>query len=340
MLKIQQIQPTPKVRTEMDCLPDRLIYQTPEWMRFIAETQDATPVWAEVRDGSSTVGYFSGLVFSRLGARILGSPFPGWTTMYMGFNLRPEVPRWMALQALEDFAFRELGCLHFEIADRYLTLEDGQRLGLQCDFVESYETDLNQTEEAIFRSMTSACRRCIRKAEKSGVVIEPAPDGVFPGEYYEQLKEVFLKQGRVPTYDQARVEALIRNLHPTGRLLLIRAKDPEGRCIATGIYPGMNRIGQFWGNASYKSGQHLRPNEALHWAAMRHWKGRDVDLFDWGGGGAYKEKYGCVKIRIPWFRKSRFALLDHLRNHARKSVYFKSRLVGWVRRQTLRTPGE
>ena len=38
---------------------------------------------------------------------------------------------------------------------------------------------------------------------------------------------------------------------------------------------------------------------------LRHWKGRDVDLFDWGGGGAYKEKYGCVKIRIPWFRKSR-----------------------------------
>jgi len=74
----------------------------------------------------------------------------------------------------------------------------------------------------------------------------------------------------VPTYGVDRVRALIRNLHPTGRLLLLRARDPEGKGIATGIYPGMNDVAQFWGNASFRSGQQWRPNETLHWYAMRY----------------------------------------------------------------------
>jgi len=330
MLQLHQVQP-PGPSDGGDAWPDRMIYHSEEWIRFVAETQGATPLRAELRDGDSVVGYLCGLIFTRLGIRIFGSPFAGWTTPYMGFSLAPGVPRWRALEALRTFVFRDLACLHFEIVDRYLSIDDGRRLGLQHGWVETYETDLTQPEDAIFESMESSCRRCIRKAQKSGVTIEEARDEAFAVDYHEQLRDVFGKQGLVPTYGVDRVRALIRNLHPTGHLLLLRARAPDGTCIATGIYPGMNHVAQFWGNASLRSGQQWRPNEALHWHAMRYWKRRGAKVFDWGGGGTYKEKYGCASVLVPRFYQSRYPVLGRLRDAAESMFYGRQRLLGWLR---------
>jgi hypothetical protein len=176
----------------------------------------------------------------------------------------------------------------------------------------------------------------VRKAEKSGVTIEESHDLDFADEYYEQLKDVFAKQGLVPTYSAERVRALVRNLEPTGRILLVRAHDPQGKCIASGIFPGFNKIAEFWGNASYRSSQNLRPNEAIHWYAMKYWKRRGVEVYDWGGEGAYKEKYGCIKHSVPWFTKSRFGFISTLRGQAKAMFERKQRFQGWL--QSHRTP--
>jgi hypothetical protein len=329
MFRLHQIDCSTHFWTQWEGYADRTI--TREWMEFIAETQEATPVAAEVREGTSVLGYFCGLVSSRFGVRILGSPFPGWTTSYMGFALQPGVPRWMVLPALNRFAFQDLGCFHFEVVDRYLTVEDGQRAGLPSRPTLSYESDLREAEETLFSRMKSACRRCIRKAEREGVVIEEAKDDSFAEEYWAQLTEVFLRQGLTPTYDLNRVRKLIEHVGPTGRLLLLRARDPQGRCIATGIYPALNTIAHFWGNASVSDGLHLRPNEALHWYAMRYWKARDVPSFDWGGTGDYKEKYGCLPISVPRFVTSRLPGLMVVRDQAKRIVRARQRLAGWLR---------
>ncbi len=312
----------------LDQFEDRTVFQTREWLEFVAETQRAEPVVAEVREGSARVGYFSGLIVRRLGVRVLGSSLPGWTTPYIGFNLAPGASRKEALRALEGFAFKELGCLHLEVSDRSFHAGDGEELGFAPGVYASYETDLTKTEEELFSGMTSACRRCIRKSEKSGVRIEEATDEAFAVEYYEQLKDVFAKQDLVPTYNVERVKSLIRHLAPSGRLLLIRARGPEGQPAGSGIYPGMNKVAQFWGNASFRHFQHLRPNEALHWYAMRYWKRRGIEIFDWGGGGEYKEKYGGRPISIPWMRKSRYRFLEVMRREVKRAVDMKQRVLG------------
>jgi hypothetical protein len=315
----------------LDSFADRTIFQTREWLAFIAETQRAQPLLVELRDGAEIAGYFTGLTFRRFGMKILGSSFPGWTTPYMGFNLHPGISRAAALEAIEDLAFGTLKCVHMEISDPGFTVEDGRQLGFVRGEYATYATDLRQTEEAIFQSMESACRRCIRKAEKSGVVIEEAHDPEFAAEFYTQLLDVFDKQGKVPSYDLGRVQALIRHLEPTGRLLMLRARDPEGKCIATGIFPGFNKVAQFWSNASYRWGQIWRPNEALQWYAMRYWKARGVELYDWGGGGTYKEKYGCTPYSVLWFSKSRYKLIGTLRDEAKKMFEAKQRIAARLR---------
>src|ERR1700733_13557104 len=175
---------------QMDQFADRTVFQTRSWVRFVSECQKAAPVLAELRDGGGVVGYFTGLTFTKFGVKVLGSSFPGWTTPYMGFNLLHGASRAEALQALELTAWDTLKCLHMEVSDPYFTTEDGRNLGFTCDAFLSYRTDLTKSEEEIFSQMDSACRRCVRKAEKSGVTIEEASDPSFADDYYEQLQDV------------------------------------------------------------------------------------------------------------------------------------------------------
>lgn len=102
-----------------------------------------------------------------------------------------------------------------------------------------------------------------------------------------------------------RVRSLIRHLEPAGNLLPLRARDPEGRCIATAVLPWYHRTMYFWGGASYRPHSTGVPNEALIWHALRHAKRHRLTEFDFVGGNAYKAKYGTIKAPVPWAIRAR-----------------------------------
>lgn len=314
------------------------IYQTPAWLSFLSRTQHGELVVGALREGRETIGYFTGLIVQKLGLRILGSPFPGWSTDYMGISLSAGADRRQAVQALIDFAFQELGCVHLEMMDRNLTVSDIGGLGLQYRVYRGFEIDLTRDEDELFSNMTSACRRCVRKAEKEGILVEEAHDPEFADEYYAQLKDVFAKQSLVPTYGIERVRQLITHIHPTGHLLLLRARDCRGRCIATGIFPHMNGVMYFWGGASWRHHQLLRPNEAIQWYAMKIGKQKGLRTYDMGGGGEYKRKYGGGEIEVPWFRKSKYPWIRYLRDMAQHSHKVRQQCIGWINRVLVREP--
>jgi CelD/BcsL family acetyltransferase involved in cellulose biosynthesis len=301
----------------MDAMPDRVVFQTREWVGFVATTQNAEPVLAVVRDSGVDVGYFTGLIVKRLGVRILGSPFPGWSTDYLGFNLKAGVSRRRAAEALLRFAFGPLRCLHVELCDRYLSRGDLDGSRYETDSSKrTFVVDLTGDEADVFARMTSACRRAVRKGVKVGVQVEVASGLSFADEYYSQLQGVFARQSLVPAFDVERVRELICHLEKTGRLLLLRALAPEGRGIATGIFLAFNDMAHFWGGASVREQQILRPNEAIFWYAMRWARERGCSTMDMGGGGEYKTRYGACELRVPRFRCSRIPGLASLRNAA------------------------
>ena len=234
------------------------IHQTPAWLRFLSKTQHGEPVLAALRERQATLGCLIGMIVRKFGLRILGSPFPGWSTSYVGLILSGEVDRGRAVRALIDFAFDGLGCVHLEMMDRHVTLKDLEELDVRYTAYRGFEIDLTRREDELFSGMISACRRCIRSAEKRGVMIEETSDAGFAEDYYSQLGDVFSKQGLVPTYGIERVRQLIAHIYPTGHLLLLRARDQRGRCIATGIFPHLNspalamfrfQVGRLWHRA-------------------------------------------------------------------------------------------
>jgi hypothetical protein len=333
-MRLERLRPDADEWAQIDGRSDRNVFQTREWVSFVATTQGAEPVLAAVKEDGATVGYFTGLLVRRFGIPILGSPLPGWTTQYMGFVLDDGVSRRRAAEALLSFAFDELGCMHLELRDPTIQLDTVSGLGFEYTPKTSLEVDLRQREDEIFARMTSACRRCIRKAEKAGVTVEEASDDAFADDYYGQLEDVFAKQSLVPMYGVDRVRALIEDVHPTGRLLLLRARSPEGECIATGIFPALNRTMYFWGGASWRAHQILRPNEAVMWHAMRYWKARGVVACDLGGGADYKRKYGPREVETPFFRKSRFRAVSRMRAVARQAFRQRQRAMGRLRQRT------
>jgi CelD/BcsL family acetyltransferase involved in cellulose biosynthesis len=298
----------------MDALSDRVIYQTREWVTFLSQAQRAEPVVAAVQDGDRTVGWFTGLIVRRLGFRILGSPFAGWNSSYLGFTMVDEQYRRAAWTALPEFAFRGLGCHLVEVRDRGTPFGDLDGLGFQHGRTfNTYTLDLAPSEDELFAGLTSACRRNVRKAGREGVVIEEATDLAFAEEYSVQLQEVFARQGLRPLYGVDRVRLLLETMLPTGRLLLLRARSSEGACIATGIFPFMNGLMYFWGGASHRSHQHLRPNDALMWHAIRAAKARGAGVLDLCGGGDYKAKYGAERRPIAAFTRARWRPLVRAR---------------------------
>jgi CelD/BcsL family acetyltransferase involved in cellulose biosynthesis len=319
---------------KLDAAAGGTIFQTPAWLAFLSESQHGEPVVAALKDGQETIGYFTGLIVQRFGCRILGSPFPGWSTDYMGFALRKEVDRSRAIRALISFAFKQLRCVHVEMMDRCVNVGHLNGLATQIRLYRGFEVDLSQEEGELFSGMTSACRRCVRKAEKEGVRVEEAHDRGFADDYYAQLEDVFARQHLQPTYGIERVRQLIKHVHHTGHLLLLRARNRQGRCIATAIFPHSNGVLHFWGGASWRNYQLLRPNEAIHWEAMKIGKRMGLGIYDMGGGGEYKRKYGGREIEVPWFRKSKYHWLSYMRELAERSHRLRR---GWLGRFTAKS---
>jgi hypothetical protein len=296
--------------------PDRIPHQSPAYLSFLAEDQRGRLVLAALKDGDEVLGYFTGLIVRKLGFKILGSPFRGWSTPYMGFNLRPDVPRRVPIAALSEFAFQRLGCIHVEVTDSHVSLADIEGLGFGHEVHATIINDLTLSQETLFNHMNSYRRRDLRRAEKHGVVIEEAHDDAFADEFAAQFKDVFAKQGMVPHFGAQRVRALVRHLEPAGGLLRLRARAPGGECIATGIFIGLEPAAFYWAGASWRQHQHLHPNELLQWYAMRYWKARGMKSYNFAGTMDFKRRFGGAESSTLMIFKSRFRLLSRLRTRA------------------------
>lgn len=304
----------------LETFPDRIVFQSAAWLGFVAESQRGEVVIAELRQDGEVLGYFAGVLVRKFGLRILGSPLRSWSTPYMGLCLRPSADRLAAFRALEEFAFREMRCVYFEVVDEHLTPADAGALGYDHEMRESFAIDLTQTEETLLSRMNETTRNLVRNAAKRGVLVEEATDAGFADEYAAQLGDVFAKQGLVPHFGAERVRTLMRHVAPPGLLLMLRAKDEQGRCIATGIFPAANRNAYFWGGASWREHQGKRPNEPLFWAAIQYWKRRGMTSLNLVGTMSYKKKFGGEMHSAIMVSKARYRFLAALRRAAPRAL--------------------
>ncbi len=313
--------------------PEAEVFHGAPWLDYLAATQGAEPVVAVVTDAGRAVGYFVGAIVRRFGLRILGSPLRGWATMYMGFLLEQGFDRRAAAVALAHFAFDDLGCFHVELADRWMNPDQMVGSGFNVERGHTFVVDLSSTEGEILSRMPRGTRYDVRRAGTRGLHAERAMEGSFADEYYADLITVFARQGLAPTYAVERVRQLIRSLGPTDGVLLMRVRAASGDSVATAIVVGRNETAVLWGAAFDRANAYLRPNELLHWEAMRYWRAKGILRYDMGGGGDYKAQYGGVETPTYWFNRSRYRVFGLGRTAVRRLVRARQIVHGRLARR-------
>lgn len=324
MYKVREIQKEKLDIQEYYHLPNKSLFTTLEWIAYLSEDIKGKPCILRITDDNDQlVGYFTAMLVKKFGIQIAGSPFTGWSTVYMGFDVLDGVNRLDLIPYVKDFLFKYKHVLFIQIVDRNITVEDASAAGYHTEVANTLGLEVDKTDEELFKVFKTDCRNFIRQFERRGAVYERAePNDAFAAEYYEQLKDVFAKQGLVPTYGVDKVRHILSYLKDGETVLCQRVRNPEtNESIATSIFLAFNGTFYFWGGASYRSGQHYRPNEYMLWRAIRFWRDKGYKNFDMVGVRDYKRKFGSHEVQYASILIAKYPVLIKLRKCA-KNLFF------------------
>lgn len=310
--------------TEYNGFLNKTVFTTKCWIDFVREDSEAEPVIVRIMEKERFIGYFTGLLTTKFGIKILGSPFSGWSTCYMGIDTDFLEEKCEIIKQLVPFLFQHTKCIYMEIIDRNVSVERAEKYGFKAYSVETLELPIGMDDTALFKQMKTDCRNFIRQFERRGARLEIAtPDDLFAEQYYAQLEDVFAKQGLVPTYPLEKVKCLMKNMCESDDILCLRVMSPDDRCIATSIFLGSKKKFFFWGGASFRTDQSYRPNEYMIWTAIKYWRDRGCEMFDMVGVRDYKRKFGSHEENYARMVFAKYGILIRMRDMAQK-LYFKS----------------
>lgn len=302
---------------------NKYIFTTKEWLEYVQEDSKGTPFILRITgENGDLLGYFTGFIIKKFGIKILGSPFSGWSSCFMGLDLFDRSEQYEIVKEIVAYVYKQKKVKYIEIIDRNFNVEEAIEKGFKAYPVGTLQLPIDMDDEALFKQMKTDCRNFIRQFERRGATLEIAePDDTFAEDYYNQLIDVFEKQGMVPTYSREKVKCLLRHMKDSDNVLCLRVRNPEGESIATSIFFGVNNTFFFWGGASYRSQQHYRPNEYMIWTAIKYWRDKGFTTFDMVGIRDYKRKFGSHEEEYARlvFAKSKVLILG--RDMAKK-LYF------------------
>ena len=303
--------------------PNKIIYTTEDWYKYLQLDSGVIPVVIKIYQNEQAIGYFYAGEIKKFGIKIIASPFSGWSTCWMGFEVKEGVDKFDLIEPLWKYLTKELYYFYAEIIDRDFDFEEAQKRGFVCEDFPTLDLYINRTDEELFKVFKTDCRNFIRQFERRGASIEIAkPDDVFAEEYYNQLIDVFAKQDLVPSYSLEKVKNIMHTFSGTDKILCLRVKNPEGASIASSIFFGFNKKAFFWGGASYREHQHYRPNEYMIWTAIKYWREKGCEVLDMVGDRAYKRKFGPVPERYALIYLTKYPILIKMRNLAKKIYWW------------------
>ncbi len=300
---------------------DRMtICQTYEWIKFLENNQKASPVLLRIMKNDVLVAFFIGLIITKYGVKILGSPFEGWLTPDMGFIEFGEINYSEALKEVARYAFKNLSCYFVQIIDKKISREM-----LSDDIItENSKTLYIRTSnniEKVLENFTKNGRRDVRASGRKGVEIKKVLFSEnFNKIYYNQLLDVFSKQNLKPFYNIKKLNDLSLAFKENKERILALEAYYEGKCIATVFTAGFGNWAYYIGAASYREYQKYLPNEALFWEFVQYWHSKGIRNFDLVGYREYKMKYNPELICYPVIIFSKYKVLLIMKKIAKKIV--------------------
>jgi len=300
----------PLIKEELETWDARIAYYESAqlfhrraWLDYLAESQGAEIRHWAIREGEQTVGYFCAGIFSKGPFRILGSPLKSWGTNFMGPVVNSDFCAAAFLQALDELAARE-GIATLEIENPILGPDLMASFGYEVKVESTYIIELTpHNADLVWERIDKKDHSTVRKARRLGLTVVESSDVSMTNEYYDQFVEVMTRKGLFPPYDRDRPRLLFKHLYPKEMLLALRILDPDGRTIATGLFPHDDKTIYYWGGASRLAGRQYSPNDLMHWSVMEWALKRGLTAYNMCGPGKFKQKFGGVLVPIRRWQK-------------------------------------
>jgi CelD/BcsL family acetyltransferase involved in cellulose biosynthesis len=272
------------------------VFHTHDWMTAVGRLFGVEKLPLGVFQSGRMVGAFPTFRARKGPLRVMAAPLGGWATYYGG----PLVDASLQSAVLKAFdALLNQGRIDYaEI--RYPHLSAVEALREQGYYVEekhTYVLSLDQPIDQLWKGMKSACRRAVRKAQRSGVeVIEPDHKS-FLEDYYELAKDTYRKSNRLPPLSARQLGMVWDTLNETQRVKVLLARH-EGRVIAGAIFLLFQDKIYYWDGASCRDGLSLRPNNLIHWILIEWAVGHGYRTYDMLGANIpsiarFKQTFGC-----------------------------------------------
>ena len=304
---------------------DHTVFKSKNWANFLREYYKINPFVVAVYEKDKVAGYFYGQKIKKFGVQIVASPFEGWSTSFQGLSMYKEITVNQRLDIYEElipWLFKNRQCSYFQVSDWQLEVAECLHRDFTIELMNGYVLDLSKDKEELYKKMSySSVRYSINKSKKKGVEVKEISEiNQYVHEYYQQLEEVFHRQGLKPTHSKEQTTAMLKNTLYENMLALY-ADNNEGQSLASAFFPYGGNYGFFSGGASYQSAQSLCPNEPIMWSAIETLKDKGVKYLEFGGGRRYKEKYGPIPYVKPKIIAAKQSWLIPAKSFAKSSFY-------------------
>lgn len=160
---------------------------------------------------------------------------------------------------------------------------------------------LERDEDAMWVALDRKVRNQIRKAMKSGLVVEQGGSELLR-DFYDVFASNMRELG-TPVYDAGFFEAVLVQLGAAARVFVARAGR---RAVAAAIACAFRDVIEVPWAASLRSCRALEPNDLVYWTVIQHAIANGMRTLDFGrstpGDGPfhYKKHWGAVPQPLAW----------------------------------------
>lgn len=310
--------------------PDGTVFHSSGWHQALNESLPGEVLRFQIERDGQACGHWCGFMVTKFGVKVFGAPLPGTATDYMYPLFAAAPPVIEFLTSVRAWATSR-GVSMVELGGEYLDDETLLAQGYRIRHTRTYRVNLLGGEAGVWSRLKPAMRNKVRKAEKNGVVIERDPSPAFAPRFFDMLQAVFRRQNKVPTYGLRRIEAVVRLLQKSGRLVPLMALR-DGEPLASVILLLDGRAAYYWAGASYESAYPFGANDLLQWRALQLSIEKGLEVYDACGGGDYKEKFGGTFVSLPGGHLSLHQVFGWVRASVEKGFRARQALLGAVQR--------
>lgn len=285
------------------CAPDANIFHTPEMMRVFAQTDGFTPdFWAAVDDHDQMLALFLPVQITVLNRPLLRRVSTRSVLYGSVLCARTAAGREALDLLLKTYKQRVKNQVLFTELRNLGMMDELQPILTANGFV--YEGHLNylinlaQPEKDIWAAIRSNAQRNVRKAQKSGVIIEEVQHKEGVTAAYAVLQQVY-KRIQVPLPDESLFQAKFDILYPQGMFKIFLAKLEEEivGALTLLIYNG---VMIYWYTGTLREFSSYRVNDYLVWYILKFGSTNGYHTFDFGGGGKPDEEYGVRDFKAKF----------------------------------------